>query len=344
MTRPARVAGLSAVAVAVLAGIVIVLAHPFGTRTGNSSGLPAIPTPVTTVDPRTAPRLPARGAYFGAFVQPAFFSQPSKIDAVDSLQRQIGRRLDVVHTYVTWHAPFPTSSDLAFMRQGSVLLVSWAGTDTRVIASGADDSWIRQRARAVKATGKPIFLEWRWEMNRRNLQGQVHSPADYIAAWNHIRSIFAQEHVGNVAWVWCPSASAFADGTAQAYYPGNNEVDWVCADAYPRFGQNQSFAELVQPFLGWAAHHAKPVMIGEFGVPGNYTPQQRAQWLRSAAETVQGDPQVKAIVYFDADPTGPQSQLSYSYTLDEGSAALQAFRAVADERYFNPRDLPVTGK
>jgi hypothetical protein len=342
MTRQARAAGLSAVAVAVVLGIVIVLANPFGTRTGNSPG-PHAPTPATTVNPRTAPTPPAQGAYFGAFAQPAFYSQPSKIAAVDSLQRQIGRRLDIVHTYLTWHAPFPIGSDLAFMRQGSILLVSWAGTDTRAIASGADDSWIRQRARAFKATGKPIFLEWRWEMNRRNLISQVHSPADYIAAWDHIRSIFAREHVGNVAWVWCPSASAFAGGVAQAYYPGNNEVDWVCADAYPGFGQKQSFAELLQPFLGWAAHHAKPVMIGEFGVPGNYTPQQRAQWLRSAAQTVQGDPQVKAIVYFDADPTGPQPQLSYSYALDEGSAALQAFRAVADERYFNPRDLPVTG-
>jgi hypothetical protein len=335
-----------AVAAAAVIGVVIVLVNPFGNRTGNSSGPPTLtPTPVTTVDPRTAPTPPARGAYFGAFVQPPFYSQQSKIAAVDSLQQQIGRRLDIVHTYVTWHAPFPTGSDLAFMRQGSILLVSWAGADTRAIASGADDSWIRQRARAIKATGRPILLEWRWEMNRPNLAYQVHSPADYIAAWDHIRSIFAGEHVDNVAWVWCPSASAFANGLAPAFYPGNNEVDWVCADAYPKFGQQQSFAELVQPVLDWAAHHSKPVMIGEYGVSSSsYTAQQRARWLRDAAKTAQDDPQVKALVYFDSDPAAKPPQRSSSFLLDKGSAALQAFRAVADESYFNPRGLPVAGK
>jgi hypothetical protein len=39
--------------------------------------------------------------------------------------------------------------------------------------------------------------------------------------------------VQNAAWVWCPTANGFADGQAAAFYPGNNEVDWICADAYP---------------------------------------------------------------------------------------------------------------
>jgi len=343
---PARAAGWSAAvaAVAVVVAVAIVLASRSGSRTGSlPGGSASFPAPTTTVDPRTAPTPPARAAYFGAFVQPEFFTQQAKIAAVDGLQGQIGRRLDIVHTYLPWRAPFPDVSDLAFMRQGSILLVSWSGADTRAIASGAYDAWIRARALAIKATGKPIFLEWCWEMNRPNLRYQVHSPADYIAAWDHIRSIFAAEHVDNVAWVWCPSATAFATSLAQSYYPGDREVDWVCADAYPRFGQHQSFAELVQPVLDWAAHHSKPLMFGEFGVPESYTPQQRAQWLRDAAKVAQGDPQVKALVYYDADPAGTQPQLSYSYSLRGGSPAMQAFRAAADQRYFNPRDLAVPG-
>jgi hypothetical protein len=338
----ARTAGLAA-AVVVIVGIAVALANPFGAKNSNSSARP-VPTPVTTVDPKAAPAPPAAGSYFGAYVQPVVYSQQDKIAAVDGLQKQIGRRLDIVHTYLTWHAPFPTGSQLAFLRQDSILLLSWAGTDTRAIASGADDSLIRQRADAIKATGKPIFLEWRWEMNRPNLASQVHSAADYIAAWDHIRSIFAQEHVGNVAWVWCPTASAFADGLAQAYYPGNNEVDWVCTDAYPKAGQQQSFAQIVQPALSWAAHHSKPVMIGEYGVPGSYTAQQRVQWLRGVAKTAQGDPQIKALVYFDADPVRTPTPGRASFALVGGSAALQAFRALAEERYFNPRGLPVAGK
>ena len=180
-------------------------------------------------------------------------------------------------------------------------------------------------------------------MNRPNLSSQVHSPADYIAAWDHIRSIFAQEKVNNVAWVWCPTSSGFSDGTAQAFYPGNKEVDWICADIYPRYAHFQTFDEVVQPFLRWASYHPKPVMIGEYGVPGNYSKQQRAQWLSAAAQVVQGNPQVKAFVYFDAGASGQDSSPSYSYSLAPGSPALRVFREIADRRHFNPRGLTVTG-
>ena len=183
--------------------------------------------------PSPAPLMPARGAYFGAWVGPTVYTQQGRIAAVDALQQQIGRRLDIVHIYLQQQAAFPTSSDLAFVRQGSTLLVSWALNDSRGIAAGQYDSTIRQRAREIKAIGKPVFLEWRWEMDRPNLRSQVGPPADYIAAWKHIRRIFAEQHTDNVAWVWCPSARGFTGGYAPAYYPGDTQVDWVCADAYP---------------------------------------------------------------------------------------------------------------
>ena len=174
-------------------------------------------------------------------------------------------------------------------------------------------------------------------MDRPNIRFVVGSPADYIAAWKHIRLIFAEEHVTNVAWVWCPTARGFASGHAQAYYPGNDEVDWVCADAYPRPGTQASFADVIHPFLAWAARHPEPIMIGEYGVPQSYSAQRRAQWLHDAEQTVVHDPQIKALLYFDSNITGPSPQTSYG--LDAGPLA--AFRSIADNRYFNPRDVPV---
>jgi len=212
-------------------------------------------------------------------------------------------------------------------------LLSWSGADTRAIASGTYDSWIRRQALAIKATEKKIFLEWRWEMDRPGLSAEIHSPADYIAAWDHIRAIFARERVDNVSWVWCPTAAGFASGTAPAYYPGNNEVDWVCADAYPGPGPYRSFATIVQPFLRWASGHRKPIMIGEYGVPQTYGPEQRAGWLWGAAQTARSDPQIKALVYFDGNA-------QHAYALQPGSPALRAFRRIAHDSYFNPDRLP----
>ncbi len=318
-----------------LAGLAGLLVTAAGTAC--SSGSPAVrpaPQVTTSVNPALAPVPPASGAYFGAWVGPDVYTQLNEINAVNALQRHLGRKLSIVHTYVKWRAKFPTTSALTFLGQGSMLLISWAGADTREISSGADDAWIRTRAEQVKALGKPVFLEWRWEMDRPNLDAQVHSGPDYVRAWDRIRRVFAAAGVRNAAWVWCPTSAGFADGRAAAYYPGDGEVDWVCADAYPDYGSVASFAATVEPFLSWASQHGKPVMIGEFGVPVSYGDTQRAQWLRAAQHVVRADRQIKALLYFDANPAGQGPQGSYA--LDGDAAALSVFRSMAREPYFNP--------
>ena len=328
-----RVAGVSAIALVVIAAVVVTLTVGlgWGKPKPRATPEPALPRTPLAIPP------PATGAYFGAWVDPSMYGQHGHVGAVNSLQLQIGRRLDIVHTYLRQPAPFPTSSDLAWVRQGSLLLVSWALNDSRGIAAGEWDAAIRQRARELKALGKPVFLEWRWEMDRPNLRFEVGTPADYIAAWKHIRLIFAEQHVTNVAWVWCPTARGFASGTAQAYYPGNSEVDWVCADAYPRPGTRASLRPSSSP--SWAGRPGirEPIMIGEYGVPQTYGAPLRAQWLRDAEQTVVRDPQIKALVYFDSNTT--RTSPGSSFGLDAGPLA--AFRGIADNRYFNPRNVPV---
>src|SRR6266851_1531455 len=196
---------VAAVATAALAVAVI---NPFSSPPAAHRSSPG-PQVSTTVNPAEAPTPPAQGAYLGAWVGPVgsqAFNQAYEINAVYSLQRQLGRKLSIIHTYLKWQAPFPTPSDTAFLNQGSMLLISWAGTDTKQIISGAADGWLRTRARQIKALGKPVFLEWRWEMDRPNLRTQMHSGADFVKAWDHIRAIFAAAGVHNAAWVWCPTA------------------------------------------------------------------------------------------------------------------------------------------
>jgi hypothetical protein len=343
MTRRIRIlmTGLALVLVAAVVAVVVIdpfSPSPAPVSSGSSpEGTPA-PRVTTTVNPAEAPVPPSQGAYLGAWVGPTVYTQANEIHAVDSLQQQLGRKLSILHTYVKWQAAFPNSSDLTFLSQGSMLLISWAGTSTQQINSGADDNWIRTRAQQVKALGKPVFLEWRWEMDRPNLRSEVGSGPEYIAAWDHIRAIFASVGVHNAAWVWCPTAKGFDNGgQAAAFYPGDSEVDWICADAYPKHGIYASFASTVDTFLKWVSHHDKPVMIGEFGVPESYSTQQRAQWLRAAEQVVLGDHQIKALVYFDSNPAGQGPEGSFS--LNGDGAAISAFRSIAEQPYFNPTGM-----
>jgi beta-mannanase len=159
------------------------------------------------------------------------------------------------------------------------------------------------------------------------------TPAEYIAAWQQIVRTFRAEGTDNVSWVWCPNASAFNDGEAQEFYPGDEFVDWTCADGYNwapgRKGDDyRSFKDIFGGFYGWAALHDKPIMVGEFGVQER-NPGEKARWITDARESIKTDfPLMRAIVYFS-------SNKDYDWRLTTSDSAVQAFRQLAHDPYFN---------
>jgi hypothetical protein len=296
---------------------------------GSPDGAPPDrPAPVTTdAPPRTAPVTttgrgpvpPAAGVWQGAWVNSGDLTPAGRIAAFTGFERTAGGPLAIAHVFHRWDDAFPDGPDLAFLARGKLLLLSWSGTDTRAITSGAYDNLIRQRAHAVRDLGGPILLRFRWEMDRPNLRSTVHSPEDYVAAWKHFRRIFTEVGATNAGWVWCPLVTAFADGRAQRYYPGDDQVDWLCADVYAGNGF-RGVGELMAPFLAWAGGHPRPVMVGEFGVTEG-EPGRKARWFRELAAYVAAHPQIKALVYFSA-----RREPRYDFSVDSSPGALRAFR------------------
>src|SRR5262249_36916746 len=127
------IGGAAAVALAVAAAVVgytLVKSAPSGGSRApapESATAPApapftpAPPPGPTVAPATGPRVPAHGAYVGAYTQPARYTAPDKIAAIHALQDQAGGRLDIVHSYLRWEVPFPKPDQQAIMDQGSTL-------------------------------------------------------------------------------------------------------------------------------------------------------------------------------------------------------------------------------
>jgi hypothetical protein len=304
---------------------------PTTSATTSPEGSP-LPTSVNKV--ANGPQPPSKGVWVGAWVKPQELSQEGRVAAVNEFQSKIGRTLDVVHVYHDWDEQFPTDSDRAFAKQGSILLLSWAGTDTRAIQTGQYDELIRQQAQSLKQWGAPVLLEWRWEMDRPNLSSQIWSATDYIAAWKRIRGIFAEVGVPNAGWVWCPLAVGFDDGRAQPYYPGDDQVDWVCADVYP--GKDiKPFATGAKSFLDWAKDHPKPIIIGEFGMKEARGEHIRQAWLTALRAYAKTQPQIKALVYFNADNS--DADKPYNMDLLSSPGSLAAFRGMALDPYYNVR-------
>ena len=309
---------------------------PGRTPKSSPSGSPTGGKPTHTPDPpspSTGLLVPSSGAYLGAYVQPTDYSSSGQVSAVQTFEHLIGSSIDLVHVYHPWTQPFPSAADQQFVDSGKVLLLTWSGTpDTKKIVAGDYDSLIKQRAQAVKNMGRPILMEFRHEMDRPNLQWAVHGPAEYIKAWDHIRSIFTGQGVTNVGWVWCPTGYGFQVGRAQAFYPGNSEVDWVCADVYS-FRPSQSLAAASAPFMKFALATGKPILIGEFAVNG--APAAWAKWIAGAGQFAEKYPQIKGIAYFDANGTDSNGN-PFKYWLGDHQQAIDAFAHLAKASYFKP--------
>lgn len=276
---------------------------------------------------------PPKGAWVGAWVQPADYSKTSVMRAVNGLQDRIDHKLDIVHNYYGWKAAFPTWKERWNLRNGRIPMVSWNGYNTDAIRRGDQDDWIRRRADAVDGLGRRIFIRWLWEPESQG-SGLVVSPASYVAAWRHIVSIFHRRGATNASFVWCPTAWAFRDGTASKYWPGRRYVDWVCADGYNwypgRSGSEWvSFRKIFSGAYRFAARVNKPLMAGEVGVQHDpRRPLRRARWITAGRQTLKRDyPRLKAFVYFFAERV-------YDWRLTT-STAIAALRRMAKDPYFN---------
>jgi beta-mannanase len=288
---------------------------------------------------RQAPLTPST-AWLGAWVQPASFSRQVQQAAVLDLERQIGRRLAIDHTYLPWGTGlgWRPAWDVSL---GRIPLITFGnGGNTTEIAQGRDDVYLRQLSEAVRKLGKPVFLRYAHRMDLPSATSWVGDPAAYVAAWHHVHQIFAGLPV---SWVWTPTAAAFGgEVPAERFYPGDDYVDWIAADGYNTFGcqGQQDWQELSQvfgAFYAWGSARGKPLMIAEAGSTEDPAdPGRKAAWFDNAARQLATEmPNVQALVYFDASKT-------CDYRVTTSARSLAGFRRLAQDPHFQTMPLPPT--
>jgi Big-like domain-containing protein len=290
---------------------------------------------------------PAEGALFGAHVQASRGAGAYQV--VTDLEAKLGRRLAIDHYYRTWEAGFPDGREQWDVAGGRIPMISWGKASATEINTGRWDDLVRLRARGVRTFSQPVLLRWFWEMGGNRNAAEAGSPADFVGAWRHLRRLFAEEGASNAAWVWCPDASDFVSGKAQAYYPGDDQVDWTCADGYNyrhpdrRHTTPRSFEDTFAAFYFWAAQRPHPIMVGEYGVAED-GPGDKAAWITAAREALEHRfPAIGAVVYFHA--LRDRDGVAYDWRVDSSDSSLSAFSAMGADPWFNPavvRTLPDT--
>ncbi len=258
-----------------------------------------------------------------------------------SLEQAARRQFDIGHVFHAWDDAIPTNDDLMHLEDGRILMISWNGTDTIEIQDGVHDDWIRTQATSVADLEQPVMLRWLWEMDANRRRDWVHSGEDFVGAWNHIRAIFTEVGADNAQFVWCPNEFLFwDDGDPEPWYPGDENVDWLCADGYNwqdsvAHPEWISFDDIFGDFLTWAEPRGLPIVIGETGSnEAADDPEGKADWLRSLPEILENElPAIDAVVYFDKDFT---FQGHPDWRLDTTEPSFAAWNEIANDPYFNP--------
>ena len=187
-------------------------------------------------------------------------------------------------------------------------------------------------ADTIKARGTQTLFGFVHEPEA-NDQARFGTATQYIAAYQHVVDIMRAQDVPNISYVWQLTAYGFVrkgDHNAANYYPGDNYVDYVAADAYNWGGcvSHSSWRDLsaiADPVLAFAEAHDKLAMLAEFG---SQSGPQRAAWLDAAQQYfIANRSELAAAFYFDRPPTTANGAgCNWSLT---SSADIAAFRAIA---------------
>lgn len=253
---------MPAAALATMGLLVLVTRHPAPAHTqAHHAALKA--------DKLTCPALPTSTRFVGVAVNPPLKTNVKSFGGTTAVHPAL------VEYYTRFGAPFQEQEARQAVAAGSVPFVQLNPRQAppRRIAAGDYDPYLRRYAAEVKSFKCPVVLSFGHEMNGSWYPwGHRHTtPAQFIAAWRHIYSIFKGEQVANVTWAWDPDHG----GTnARGWWPGAAYVDWIGIDGYLR--PKQTFAEIFKEQLAnIRSVTSKPVFIAETGVaPGPQAAQQ----------------------------------------------------------------------
>ena len=231
------------------------------------------------------------------------------------------------------------------------------------ITSGEFDDHIINIAQKIKNSGLSqisfTFVHEPEDEIRCNPNDQcMGTAAEYVSAWRHLVTLFRQQNVTNVDFMWIVRDNIFGDSvpagfpTANEIYPGDDYIDWIAADTYNySFFSNDAYqwralSEVAGDFYAWASQRPKPLAFGEWGSREEYfnptnDGTRKAQWFNDAQTWLKNDAiKIKAIMYFNRYPedefnnpdafgnTGP------NWKIDTTPASLNAYQRLAQDPYF----------
>ncbi|OGF67862.1 MAG: hypothetical protein A2Y62_01195 [Candidatus Fischerbacteria bacterium RBG_13_37_8] len=316
---------------------------------------------------------PANGCYAGVFPGWGPYEDNVETAQLTNFANMVGKGVAIVPFSVFWGRNTVSNQQLnAIAAYGAVpllRLMPWGEPywepgyqsqySMQKIIDGQFDQYIAQWADVVKNFNRPVMVTFGVEMNgdwfpwSGIYQGggtsfgfgdssRADGPERFAAAYRHIIQIFRNRAVMNVTWLFHVNNQSFPEvswNTYDAYYPGDDYIDWIGVSIYGAQTNDEdweSFNSLAEP--AYAALKArfshKPIMLAEWGVGEFPSKGNKADWYTEALNKIRTDYTLfKMIIVYHERWENDDGSFS-DLRVDSTPAALQAYKTGINQDYF----------
>jgi hypothetical protein len=261
----------------------------------------------------------------------------------EEFEERVGKQHASLFCYLGFGRPFPFEWADRLKRRGIIPHIAWEPTSLLWV----DEPSVERFAGELARFDAPVFIRFAGEMNG-DWTPYHDDPKTYRETFRMVHRIISRR-APKAALIWC--VNTIPEGNIDAYYPGDDAVDWVGVNMYnvPFFDNDPARpADHVHP-ADLLAHvykkysKKKPIAICEYAASHQSAVDQKARpelaitkiaQLYSALPRLY--PRVKLVDWFDCDNlkhARAGRQLN-NYSLTENAAIQDAYRrAVSTEHY-----------
>jgi mannan endo-1,4-beta-mannosidase len=275
----------------------------------------SVPTPAQASLP------PKLSSYLGVFEA----GSPPGYGPIADFAAAAGRKPSMAGYWSGWAEPFDSAWAQELHKNGVIPFIQIDPTDASVasIASGAYDEYLDLYADAVRSFGHAVVIGFGQEMNAPGYSwgyGQV-PPRTFVAAWQHLVTLFRQQGADNVTWLWTIQADRPGTGPIHSWWPGAQFVNWVGIDGFyykPSDTFSSVFAHTISQVRSLTS---KPILLAETAVG------PRADQFIKIHDLFRGmtAERTLGLVWFDIDQSG--GLFHQDWRIEDSPLAAIAFRA-----------------
>jgi len=265
------------------------------------------------------------------------------IDALHDTEQVASRRFDTLRAYAFWDGEFPDLRHQLASEGDRMLHLS-------INARRTDGSIVPWQVIATASEGDVVHGElvaWieRLANHEAHLRVTFHhesdiepefgSPEDFVEAWRRFATML-DEAAPEIETVWVLTGFNLDKPIADEFWPGDEYVDFIGADAFNWYGCRgvpeawRSPAEVIAPLLKFATKHPdKRLVLAELGSDEDAEdPGRKAAWFDELATLLTSNDyaQLDTVVFFHNDH---DDDSTCDWWLDSSDASADAFERLA---------------